>query len=73
MESVSALSAFEEALRTLDDESLRRHVSRRLLRLRGLCGGLSSVLGEALGIEEKYGVNGEKVDGLTRSSMRGYV
>ncbi len=72
-ESVSALSAFGEQLESLEDPSLRRHFERRLLRLRGLCGGLSGVLAEALGVEETYGVRGEKVGGPSRSSTRGYV
>ena len=74
VEAVSALSEHEEDLRTLDaEEPVRRHIERRLFRLRGLCGGLGDVLGETLGIEEKYGATGEKVEAPARPATRGYA
>ncbi|MEO1481667.1 MAG: hypothetical protein AAFU77_06130 [Myxococcota bacterium] len=72
--SVEALRRFEPSLAMLKaGDPVLLHVERRLQRLRGLCGGLNDALGEALGIEEKYGAHGEKLGGPTRLTNRGYA
>lgn len=72
--SVEALKGFEASLAKLEaGDPLLAHLERRLNRLRGICGGLNDALGEALGIEEKYGAHGERLGGPSRQTNRGYA
>ncbi|MEM6733355.1 MAG: hypothetical protein AAF658_17490 [Myxococcota bacterium] len=72
--SISALAEYQSHLKSLgESDPARLHVAKRLLRLRGLCSGLKDSLGQALGIEQRYGAQGERVGSPMRPSRRGYV